>query len=392
MNTDLNADIGVIGLGVMGQNLILNMNDHGFRVAVFNRTPSKVDEFLNGNAKGTNVVGVYSPEELIASLTRPRRIMFMVKAGRAVDMVIETLLPHLEEGDIIIDGGNANFEDSIRVGKYLESKNLLYVGCGVSGGEEGARNGPSMMPGGTKAAWPHVKGLFQAISAKAPDGTPCCDWGGDSGAGHFVKMVHNGIEYGDMQIISEVFDIFKTGLGMEPGEIGDIFKKWNQRKLNSYLIDITGDILQFADEDGTPLVNKILDKAGQKGTGTWTSVSALEMSVPLTLISEAVFARCVSALKDERLIASESLPGPGAEARFDGDKNAFINEVEEALYASKIISYAQGYMLFRAASDAYKWDLNYGGISLMWREGCIIRASFLEKIKEAFDNNPKLVN
>ncbi len=385
-----NADIGLIGLAVMGQNLVLNMNDHGFKVAVFNRTVSVVDEFVNGNAKGTEVVGAHSIEEFVGMLKRPRRVMLLVKAGQAVDDFIEKLIPHLEAGDIIIDGGNSNYQDTMRRTAYVESKGLLYIGTGVSGGEEGARHGPSIMPGGSPAAWPHVKPIFQAVAAKVEDGSPCCDWVGENGAGHFVKMVHNGIEYGDMQLICESYDLMKNALGMSAGEMHQVFAEWNKGKLDSYLIEITRDILGFKDEDGQPIVEKILDTAGQKGTGKWTGISALEMGIPLTLIMEAVLSRSLSALKDERVAASKVLTGPTSQ--FDGDKAAFVNDIREALYASKIISYTQGYMLMRAAAAEYKWHLNYGGIALMWRGGCIIRSVFLGKIKEAFDKNPELSN
>jgi 6-phosphogluconate dehydrogenase len=384
------ADIGLIGLAVMGQNLVLNMDDHGFKVAVFNRTVSVVDEFVNGNAKGTEVVGAHSIEELVGMLKRPRRVMLLVKAGQAVDDFIEKLIPHLEAGDIIIDGGNSNYQDTIRRTAYVESKGLLYIGTGVSGGEEGARHGPSIMPGGSPAAWPHVKPIFQAVAAKVEDGSPCCDWVGENGAGHFVKMVHNGIEYGDMQLICESYDLMKDALGMSADEMHQVFAEWNKGKLDSYLIEITRDILGFKDEDGEPIVEKILDTAGQKGTGKWTGISALEMGIPLSLIMEAVLSRSLSALKEERVAASKVLTGPTSQ--FDGDKAAFVNDIREALYASKIVSYTQGYMLMRAAAAEYKWNLNYGGIALMWRGGCIIRSVFLGKIKEAFDKNPELNN
>ncbi len=384
------ADIGLIGLAVMGQNLVLNMDDHGFTVAVYNRTVSKVDDFINGSARGTNIIGAHSIEELVGLLKRPRRVMLLVKAGSAVDSFIEQLLPHLEPGDIIIDGGNSNYSDSIRRTQYVESKGLLYVGSGVSGGEEGARNGPSIMPGGSLAAWPHVKPIFQAVAAKVEDGSPCCDWVGADGAGHFVKMVHNGIEYGDMQLIGESYQLLKEVLGLSADEMHQVFAEWNEGKLDSYLIEITRDILAFKDEDGEPLVEKILDSAGQKGTGKWTAVSALDMGIPLTLIGEAVMSRFLSALKEERVAASKAISGPAT--AFDGDKAAFIDDLREALYASKIISYTQGYMLMRAAAQEYGWDLNYGGIALMWRGGCIIRSVFLGKIKEAFDQNPALTN
>ena len=384
------ADIGLIGLAVMGQNLILNMDDHAFTVAAFNRTVSRVDEFIKGNAKGTNVIGTHSIEELVSVLKRPRRVMLMVKAGQPVDDFIEKLIPHLEEGDIIIDGGNSNYRDTMRRTEYAESKGLLYIGTGVSGGEEGARHGPSLMPGGSPQAWPHVKSILQSIAAKVADGVPCCDWVGENGAGHFVKMVHNGIEYGDMQLICEAYHLMHSVLDMNSEEMSQVFTEWNKGKLDSYLIEITRDILAFKDKDGEPLVENILDAAGQKGTGKWTAVSALEMGIPLTLIAEAVLARFLSALKEERVAASKVLTGPTP--RFDGDKQAFINDIQDALYASKIVSYTQGYMLFRAAAAEYGWNLNYGGIALMWRGGCIIRAAFLDKIKQAFDQNPDLTN
>ncbi len=384
------ADIALIGLAVMGQNLILNMNDHGFTVVAFNRTVSKVDDFLNNEAKGTKVIGAHSLPEMAALLKRPRRVMLMVKAGKPVDEFIEHLLPVLEAGDIIIDGGNSLFEDTIRRAKYVESKGLLYIGTGVSGGEEGARHGPSIMPGGSPAAWPHVKPVFQGISARVEDGTPCCDWVGEGGAGHFVKMVHNGIEYGDMQLICEAYNLMKTGLGLTADQMHEIFAEWSQGELNSYLIEITRDILAYKDADGQPLVDKILDTAGQKGTGKWTVVSSQDLGIPITLIAEAVYARCVSAMKEERVAAAKKLKGP--KPTIKGDRRKFIEGIRQALYASKIVSYAQGYMLMRAAAAEYKWNLNYGGIALMWRGGCIIRSVFLGKIKEAFDKNPKLSN
>lgn len=384
------ADIGLIGLAVMGQNLVLNMADHGFTVAVFNRTVAKVDEFINGSAKGMSIIGAHSIEELVSQLKRPRRVMLLVKAGDAVDQFIDQLIPHLEPGDIIIDGGNSNYTDSIRRTAYVESKGLLFIGTGVSGGEEGARNGPSIMPGGSPAAWPHVKPIFQAVAAKVEDGTPCCDWVGETGAGHFIKMVHNGIEYGDMQLICEVYQLMKEVLGLNADEMHQIFAEWDRGKLDSYLIEITRDILAFKDEDGQPIVEKILDAAGQKGTGKWTVISALDLGIPLTLISEAVMGRSLSALKEERVAASQVLSGPTA--TFDGDKAVFINDLQEALYAAKMISYTQGYMLMRAVAQEYGWHLNYGGIALMWRGGCIIRSVFLGKIKEAFDQNPALTN
>jgi 6-phosphogluconate dehydrogenase len=384
------ANFGLIGLAVMGQNLVLNMDDHGFKVAVFNRTVSKVDDFINGNARGTKVVGAHSIEELVNLLERPRRVMLLVKAGKPVDDFIELLIPHLDEGDIIIDGGNSNYHDSIRRTGYVESKGLLYIGTGVSGGEEGARHGPSIMPGGSPEAWPHVKPIFQAVAAKVEGDVPCCDWVGENGAGHFVKMVHNGIEYGDMQLICEAYYLMKAALGLDHDRMHQVFAQWNEGKLDSYLIEITRDILGFRDENGEPLVEKILDTAGQKGTGKWTAVSALDMGIPLTLIGEAVLARFLSALKDERVAASQVLSGP--EGKLDGDKDAFVNDIREALYASKIISYTQGYMLMQAAAQEYDWNLNYGGIALMWRGGCIIRSAFLGRIKEAFEQDPALTN
>jgi 6-phosphogluconate dehydrogenase len=389
------GDIALIGLAVMGQNLILNMNDHGFTVVAHNRTVEKVDQFLANEAKGTNVIGARSIEEMVANLKRPRRVMMLVKAGKAVDDFIELLIPHLEPGDIIIDGGNSLFDDTNRRTKYVESKGLLYIGTGVSGGEEGARRGPSIMPGGSPAAWPHVKAIFQGVSAKVDGGAPCCDWVGENGAGHYVKMVHNGIEYGDMQLICEAYNIMKNGLGMTPDEMHQVFTEWNMGALDSYLVEITRDILGFKDTDGSPLVEKILDTAGQKGTGKWTVVNSQDLGIPITLIAEAVYSRCVSALKDERVKAQRKLKGPNPRltlAKNPARKAAFINDIRDALYASKIVSYAQGYMLMRAAAAEYKWNLNYGGIALMWRGGCIIRSVFLGKIKEAFDNHPKLAN
>jgi 6-phosphogluconate dehydrogenase len=384
------ADIGLVGLAVMGQNLVLNMDDHGFTVAVHNRTTSKVDGFLAGPAAGTKVIGAHSPAELAAALARPRRVMLMVRAGEAVDDTIAELLPHLEPGDVLIDGGNSNFQDSARRAAELEAKGFLYVGTGVSGGEEGARHGPSIMPGGSPGAWPLVKDVFQAIAAKVDDGTPCCDWVGEGGSGHFVKMVHNGIEYGDMQLIAEAYALLRGVLDLSYEELHDVFAGWNEGPLDSYLIEITRDITAFRDEDGGPLLEKILDTAGQKGTGKWTAISSLDLGQPVTLVAEAVYARILSSLKDERVAASAALLGPGT--GFGGDRDAFVADVHDALYASKIVSYAQGFMLFRAAAAEYGWGLNYGGIALMWRGGCIIRSAFLGKIKEAFDREPGLTN
>ncbi len=384
------ADIGLIGLAVMGENLVLNIESRGFTVAVFNRTVDKVTHFVGGRAKGKNIIGTTSIPELISTLKTPRKVMLMVKAGQPVDEFIEMLVPHLEKGDIVIDGGNSHYPDTIRRTKYLESKGMLFIGTGVSGGEEGALHGPSIMPGGSPAAWPHVKPIFQSIAAKVADGTPCCDWVGSDGAGHFVKMVHNGIEYGDMQLISEAYHIMKELLGMSAGEMHEVFRKWNTGDLDSYLIEITRDILAFKDADGKPLVDKILDTAGQKGTGKWTSETSLDIGIPLTLISEAVYARCLSAMKEERVVASEVLCGP--KPSFSGDRKAFLDDLEKALYASKIVSYAQGFTLLRAAAEEFKWILNYGSIALLWRGGCIIRSAFLGKIKEAFDRDPKLSN
>jgi 6-phosphogluconate dehydrogenase len=383
------ADIGLIGLAVMGQNLVLNMDDHGFTVAVFNRTISKVDEFLQAGAKGTNVIGTHSIEELVGVLKKPRRVMLMVKAGAPVDAFIEKLIPHLEPGDIIIDGGNSNFLDTIRRCKALEAKGLRYVGTGVSGGEEGARHGPSIMPGGTADAWPYVKDIFQSVAAKV-DGSPCCDWLGSDGAGHFVKMVHNGIEYGDMQLIGEAYQLLRDVLGLTNEELHSTFKKWNEGKLDSYLIEITSDIFKYKDEDGKPLVDKILDVAGQKGTGRWTAINAFDLGAPLTLIAQAVFARDLSSMKEERIRASKVLSGPSITAA--RDRQTLIADIRQALYASKIVSYAQGFMLLRMAAAQYGWDIDYGSVALMWRGGCIIRSVFLGEIKAAFDRQPDLAN
>lgn len=384
------SDIGLIGLAVMGENLVLNMESKGFQVSVYNRSSQKVDDFVSGRAKGKKIVGTHSIEELVSSLAMPRKVMLMIKAGSAVDDMIETLIPHLSPGDIIIDGGNTHFPDTNRRTAMVESKGLLYIGTGVSGGEEGALLGPSIMPGGSKAAWPIVKPIFQAISAKVDNGTPCCEWVGENGAGHFVKMVHNGIEYGDMQLITEAYQIMRDLLHLSADEMHAIFKEWNKGELDSYLIEITRDILGYKDADGKPLVDKILDTAGQKGTGKWTAVAALDLGIPLTLIGEAVFSRCLSSEKSERVEASKILHGPSA--KFTGDKVKFLNDIKDALYAAKIVSYAQGYALMKAAAEEYKWKLNYGGIALMWRGGCIIRSAFLSKIKDAFDKNPAINN
>jgi 6-phosphogluconate dehydrogenase len=390
------ADIALIGLAVMGQNLILNMNDHGFTVVAYNRSTEKVDQFLANEARGTRVLGAHSIAEMVAKLKKPRRVMMLVKAGRPVDEFIDQLIPYLEAGDIIIDGGNSLFEDTNRRQKYVEGHGLLYIGTGVSGGEEGARHGPSIMPGGSPTAWLFVKDILQAISAKAEGNVPCCEWVGEMGAGHYVKMVHNGIEYGDMQLICEAYNIMKTGLRMNASEMHEVFDEWNEGKLDSYLIEITRDILARKDDDGGTLVDRILDTAGQKGTGKWTVINSQELGIPITLMAEAVYARCVSALKDERVEASARLSGPNpALSDIVADparRKAFIVDIRDALYASKIISYAQGYMLMRAAAKEYGWNLNYGGIALMWRGGCIIRSRFLSRIKAAFDQNPTLSN
>jgi len=389
---DKKADIGLIGLAVMGQNLVLNMCDHGYTVAVFNRTVSKVDEFLNDAGKGRdNLLPSRSIEEFVGLLKRPRKVMLMVKAGEVVDQFIDLVVPHLEKGDIIIDGGNSHFPDSNRRTKALAEKGILFVGSGVSGGEEGARFGPSIMPGGNAEAWPHIKPIFQAIAAKTDSGEPCCDWVGGTGSGHYVKMVHNGIEYGDMQLIAEAYHVMKSYVGLNHAEMKAALEEWNKGDLNSYLIEIAAGVMGYKDADGGPLLEKILDTAGQKGTGKWTAVDSLDMGVPVTLIGEAVFARCLSALKDERVKAAGVLGG-GTRQKFTGDKKAFLKDLGEALLASKLVSYAQGYMLFREAAKEYGWDLNYGGIALMWRGGCIIRSVFLDKIKAAYDKNPKLEN
>jgi len=384
-------EFGLIGLAVMGENLVLNIERNGFSVAVYNRTTSKVDDFINGRANGKNIKGCYSIEELVANLKRPRKIMLLVKAGKPVDDFIELIVPHLEEGDIIIDGGNSHFPDTIRRTKHVEAKGLLYIGTGVSGGEEGALMGPSIMPGGSVKAWPEVKPIFQAIAAKVADGSPCCEWVGSDGAGHFVKMVHNGIEYGDMQMISESYALMRLALGLTPEEMVPIFSEWNEGELDSYLIEITRDIMKKQDDEtGKPMLDVILDKAGQKGTGRWTSLEALNLGIAAQTIVEAVFARAMSAIKEERVYASKQLKGP--DKKFDGDKKEFIEMIRRALYASKVCSYAQGYQLLRAAAQEYNWDLKYGEIALMWRGGCIIRAHFLGDIKKAFDKNPDLSN
>ncbi len=388
---DKKADIGLIGLAVMGQNLVLNMNDHGYRVAVYNRSRDKVDAFIEGPAAGNDgIFGAGSLEELAASLSSPRKIMLMVKAGDVVDLFIDKLIPFLGEGDIIIDGGNSHFPDTERRTERLKREGILYVGTGVSGGEEGARRGPSIMPGGHPEAWDHVKGIFQDISAKTDSGEACCDWVGENGAGHYVKMVHNGIEYGDMQLITEAYHLMKGGLGFDADKMHQVFARWNEGPLDSYLIEISRDIMAYRDEEGEPLVEKILDAAGQKGTGKWTGISALDLGMPVTLIGEAVFSRCLSAIKEERVKASELISGPTGE--YTGDSDKFVIDLEKALLASKIVSYAQGFMLMREAAKEYGWNLNYGGVALMWRGGCIIRSAFLGKIKEAYDKNPGLDN
>jgi 6-phosphogluconate dehydrogenase len=384
------ADIALIGLAVMGQNIILNMNDHGYVVCAYNRTTKKVDDFLANEAKGTKIIGAHSLEEMVATLKKPRRVMMLVKAGAPVDEFIDLLVPLLEKGDIIIDGGNSFYEDTVRRYNALKEKGILFVGSGVSGGEEGARHGPSLMPGGNPEAWPHIKAIFQSIAAKVDNGVPCCDWVGESGAGHFVKMVHNGIEYGDMQLISEAYNLLHTGLGLNNDQLAETFTAWNKSELDSYLIEITSNIFKFKDTDGGFLLDKILDAAGQKGTGKWTVLSGLDHAAPVTLIAEAVFARMISSLKDERVAASAVLTGPTT--KFSGDAKQTIEDIRQALYASKIISYAQGYMLMKNVSEEFKWKLNLGAIALMWRGGCIIRSRFLGDIKAAYDRNPTLGN
>lgn len=387
----MKADIGLIGLAVMGENLVLNMESHEFTVAVYNRTVEKVDSFLKERGAGKRILGAHSPKELVEMLKKPRIVMLMIRAGTAVDEMIAQLIPFLEPGDIIVDGGNSNYEDTMRRFSELESKGFLFVGTGISGGEEGALAGPSIMPGGSEAAWPHVKPIFQAIAAKVDNQSPCCEWVGPSGSGHFVKMVHNGIEYGDMQLISEVYQIMRDRLSMSPDEMAMVFDEWNKGELDSYLTSITSDILRYKDEDGTPLIEKILDAAGQKGTGKWAGINALNFAVPLTLIVEAVFARCISAMKDERLRAVKVLGRPTG-TEYSGSHEKALKDLGAALYAAKIISYAQGFMLMREASTVYDWKLNYGSIALMWRGGCIIRSRFLGRIKEAFDVDPGLSN
>lgn len=384
----MQADIGMIGLAVMGSNLVKNMLSKGFSVAVYNREPEMTEHFAEQN-KGKKFIATYSYEELVKNIARPRKIMMMIRAGKPVDMVIDELLPYLDEGDIIIDGGNSHFPDTARRTAYVESKGFRYIGTGVSGGEEGALKGPSMMPGGSPSAWEEVKPIFQAICAHV-NGKPCCDWVGENGAGHFVKMVHNGIEYGDMQLICESYQLMRDLLGLSADEMSEIYKDWNKTELDSYLIEITGNILAKKDADGTPLVEKILDTAGQKGTGKWTGIASMDEGVPLTLITEAVYARCLSAMKEERVRAAQAYSRK--KPNFTDDKKQLINDVKNALYCSKIVSYAQGYTLMRSAAKTYGWNLNYGGIALMWRGGCIIRSAFLGKIKEAYTANPELTN
>ena len=384
------ADIGLIGLAVMGENLAVNMESKGFTVAVYNRSTDKVEKFINGRAKGKRMIGCMSIEELTAVLERPRKIMLMIRAGEAVDKMIEQIVPYLDRGDIIIDGGNSYFKDTMRRTAELQEKRLLYVGTGVSGGEDGALYGPCLMPGGSEEAWEYIKPIFTAVSAKVDGNVPCCEWIGKDGAGHFVKMVHNGIEYGDMQLICEAYQLMRDGLNMNSQEIQKVFEQWNETELDSYLMEITRDIMGYRDENGEVVVENILDVAGQKGTGKWTSTVALDEGVPLTLISEAVAARCIAAMKSERVEAAREY---GKKiGKIQEDRDVFVEKIRKALYASKIISYAQGYSLLRAASEGYGWNLHYGNIALIWRGGCIIRSVFLGKIKEAYDRNPKLSN
>ena len=383
------ADLGLIGLAVMGRNLALNMNDHGFRVAVFNRSVSRVEEFLAGTARGTSIIGARGLGELVDALARPRVVMLMVKAGDAVDAFIERLLPHLAPGDAIVDGGNSRYTDSARRAEALARDGIGFIGAGISGGEEGARHGPSIMPGGNPAAWPLVREIFRAVSAKV-GGEPCCRWVGEGGAGHYVKMVHNGIEYGDMQLICEAYQLLREGLGIEAGELAGIFAEWNRGVLDSYLIEITADILARKDDDGAPLVDKILDAAGQKGTGRWTLIDALDLGVPLPLVGEAVFSRCLSAMKAERVRAAGVLGAP--RARFDGERAEWIRHVHDALYAARIVSCAQGFALLRAAAREHGWRLCYADVALLWRGGCIIRSRFLDDIRRAFETSPALPN
>jgi 6-phosphogluconate dehydrogenase len=384
------ADIAVIGLAVMGRNLALNIADHGYRVAVYNRTTTKTDAFMEEEGRAAGIEAAATLEELVGMLASPRRVMIMVQAGSGTDAVIGQLVALLDDGDIIIDGGNAHYEDTIRRTREIEEQGLLFIGTGVSGGEEGARFGPSIMPGGSAAAWPAVKDILQAISAKVADGTPCCDWVGSDGAGHYVKMVHNGIEYGDMQVLAEAYSLMHVGLGMSHDDMAATFRSWKDGPLDSYLTDITADIMAVRDDDGQPLLEKILDAAGQKGTGKWTGISSLTLGVPVTLVAEAVYARVLSALKDQRVAAADVLSGP--ESTMSGDRASIVADIHDALYASKIVSYAQGFMLLRAAAAEYGWSLDYGAIAYLWREGCIIRSVLLEHIKAAFDRDPDLAS
>ncbi|RHP47726.1 phosphogluconate dehydrogenase (NADP(+)-dependent, decarboxylating) [Clostridiaceae bacterium AF29-16BH] len=384
------AEIGLIGLAVMGENLVMNMESKGFTIAVYNRSTEKVDNFINGRAKGKKIIGCRSVEELVQALEKPRKVMMMIRAGQAVDDMISQLLPLLEPGDVIIDGGNSYFKDTIRRTAEVTEKGLLYVGTGVSGGEEGALNGPCLMPGGNKEAWKLLQPIFTAISAKVDGDIPCCEWIGENGAGHFVKMVHNGIEYGDMQLICEAYQMMRDGMGMSSAQMHKVFEAWNHSELDSYLMEITADIMGYQDENGETTVEKILDVAGQKGTGKWTCIAALDEKVPLTLINEAVASRCISDMKEERIQAGKSYER--SNKMITDIKEEFIENIRKALYASKIISYAQGYSLMRSAAKEYDWDLKFGDIALIWRGGCIIRSAFLGKIKEAFDRDPNLSN